>query len=550
MSNSTWKITNATTKKSLVIINASVDADAPDNFFYDQNTALIPFTSANTLACGNSDTIAIPDVQKDSSGHDLPFTFIVADAITLGPIKAVTISADFSDLADLTVNDDTLKGIATVLDFQKNITAFPASDLATEFAAIDFSDETAVNEFFALQEDYKSVTLSDLHLVRSYYNALPYGWANGKNTTIYLYSGDYENVADTEKIRSVGTLKITNDWTQPLPLSIPDAFKMEIKLRDDSARKLVFSDGVFWDSAKKSTASVALAASFVVPSQLTLNDTSNKICTSLAGTLNGKDAFGLEGVAPTDPDGDGSFLELFDVHSFKDGVTLAMYGLGIAAAIGLLVKLGQFVKWCKERGNPTVDQKERAEQTEALKEHISDNARSIVRQVNERIKIPQQQDAIHADQASYSVQQLTSKTLKSIDNVNKMLGSQIEQLAAMGDKFSGRDMQLVADSLELIQSRLDRGTSAEALLQFRDELRDTLDILTTNNSNIFIAKTKIHNGLSLEERAAYDTAFEAFDSTRRIQERIRQEIEEIEAGKDELEIIEDGGEGPSSLIEG
>ncbi|PVD52255.1 hypothetical protein DC498_11060 [Terrimonas sp.] len=547
MVNTTWKVTNNTTKISLVIINASVDSDAPQAFYYDQSTSLLPFSASNILAPGTSDTITVPDINKDKNGYSLPFTFIVANAITLAPLKALTFKADLSDIRELSIDDTTLSDIAAVFDFNKNITAFPASELATEFAAIDFSDEAAVNEFFAVHEDYKKVTLDALHLVRSYYNALPYGWTNGKDTTIYLYSGDYENVSDTEKVRSVGTIKITNDWTQPLPLSVPDIFSMQIKLNDDRSRKLLFKDGAFWDSANTSSAKVALAASFVIPSQLTLDDASNKICTSLTGTLNGKDAFGLEGVSPTDPDGNGGFLELFDVHSFKDGLTLAMYGIGIAVAIGLLVKLGQFIKWCKDYGNPTIDQKERAAQTEELKLQIDEKARLVVSKVNEMIGIPKPED-IPANQQAYSEQQLTSKTLQSIENVKKMLAAQTDQLAIVGDNFTTGDMQLLADNLGRVQLRIDRGTSPEALAQFRTDLKDTLDILSINNTSIFVAKTKINNLLVSEERVAYDRAFEAFDSTRRIQERIREEIEEIQAGDDELEIIDDEGAGPSEPI--
>jgi hypothetical protein len=539
MPSTTWKVTNATTDKKLVVINASVDSDAPHAFYYDQKTTLLPFANGSILAAGNTDSISVPDVQKDKNGFSLPFTFIVAEAETLSPVKAVTFKADLSDINDITIDDTTVSDMVTVFNFLKNITAFPGSELATEFAALDYTNDNAVTAFFTKSEDYRTVTLDTLSLVKSYYNALPYGWANGKNVTIYLYGGTYDEVSDTDEVKSIGTLTITNDWTLPLPLAVPEGFKMELKLTDDKARNVIFSDGVFWDSTRTATAKLSLAGSFAVPSQLALNDSDNNLCTFLVGKVNGMNAFGLEEVKPRDPnEGDRSFQGLFQVHSFKDGLILGMFGVGIAAGIFILVRLGQFVKWCVDHGNPTVDQKERAVQTEELKGHITNKVRTVIDEVNNLIKVPEQEE-IPADQTAYTVQQLASKTKQSIQNVQKMLDAQRAQLEVLGARFSREDMQLVADRMEAVQQRVDQGTSPEALMKFRTDLSDTMDQLQVNNTTIFVAKTKLNSRLTNEERENYDRAFEAYDNIRLTQERVNEDMKDIEAGLDEREIIDE-----------
>lgn len=548
MSNSTWKVTNNTTEKKLVVINASVDSDAPKAFYYDQKTTLLSFSTDNLLSPGNADSVTIPDVQKDKSGYSLPFTLIIAEAETLAPVTAVTCKADLSDLKDITVDDSTVKNIAIVFDFFKNIIAFPGSQLAMDFAALDLTNATAVKTFFEKSGDYASVTLDALTLVQSYYNALPYGWANGKNTTIYLYSGDFENNTDTDKVRYVGAISITNDWTSPLPLTVPDQFKIELKLNEDQPRQLVFSNGIFWDSAKTTTARLSLVGSFTVPSQLSLDDNNNSICTFLVGSINGKPAFGLEGVKPAnDHNNDGSFLALFDVENFRDGLTLGMYGVGIAVSIFLLVKVGQFVKWCKDYGKPTIDQKQRAAQTEELRQHITDNARAIVGEVNAKISaaefnaeiiIPEQEDLI-VNQEAYAAQQIASKTKQSVRNVQKMVDAQRAQLETIAGRISNDDAQAAADRLEAVQERLNRGTSFEALKKFREELPDIMDTLSINGTNIFMVKSKINRQMSNEERAAFDEAYSAYDKIYREQARVTDEIKDIQAGFDEREVVDE-----------
>jgi hypothetical protein len=531
-----WNITNSTSgsKKNLVVIDASVDSDSPGEFYYDQHTTLLSLSSnEDYIVPGKSGSVVIPDVHKDKLGNSLTFTFIIAEAETLAPVKSVTCIADLSDLEDLTIDDGTIDTIQTVFDFNRNITAFPYSDLATGFAALDYTDEHAVNSFFNNTRDYQEVTLDSWHLVRSYYNALPYGWANGKDTTIYLYSGTFENNLDTDVVRSIGSISITNNWTLPLPLTVPDPFKIELKLSDDTTVQLVFSNGVFWDSGDAETARLSLAGSFIVPSQLALGNRKNDIVTFLAGTINGNKAFGMEGDAPNGKDDDGGLRGLFDVHSVKEGLTLAMYFIGLALGIGILVKLGMFVRWYRNYGKPTVDQRERTAQTEDLKKYITEKVSLLATQVNSQIRVPQQNE-MPADQAALKQQQVKLKTDQAKENIRKMADAQYDALDLISSKYSSTDLQLAFDNLGRVEYNMN-----DADMDFNDLVGDSMARLSHNTETIIAARTFIASHLTADETKAYKESMKVYEDARVILEDNAREIKAIEAGQDEREIIEE-----------
>ncbi|PVD52254.1 hypothetical protein DC498_11055 [Terrimonas sp.] len=540
MANSAWKVTNGTTKKNIVVINASVDSDSPKAFYYDQKITLLSFASAKVLAPGNSDTITLPDVNKDNSGYNLPFTFIIADAETLVPLKSVTCKADLSDLKDLIVDDSAVSDIAQSFDFHKNIAAVPGSELAINFAALDLADEKAVSNFFNSTDDYKKVTLDALHLVQSYYNALPYGWANGKDTVIYLYSKKDDDGSEEGTLRSIGTVKITNDWLQPVPVTPADPFKLELKLDGEDAKPLYFNKGIFRDTQDASKAKICLAGSFFIPSLLLDEEGNEQMSTYLVGSKNGISVFGFESVEPDGINDDGSFWKLLDVNNFRDGFTLAMYGVGIIAAIALLVKLGQFLKWCKERGNPAIDAKQRAAQAEKLEGELITEIRNEVQQVNDDIIVPQH-DNIQPAQADYNVEQLRTKTNQGFRNIQRMSAAQEKILLAIGSKCSSAVLEDITDCIELVRKKCFAFDTAnpQSVTEFRSQMPDIVKMLRENASRIVLAKTMAIKRLTTTELNGYERAMETFDNIFTAQQRLDKEIKDVEEGRDEREIIED-----------
>ncbi len=542
MAISTWEVTNETTKKNIVIINASVNTDSPESFYYDQNIQLLPLLSDSLIAPGNTGSINIPEVKKDDTGYALPFTFIVAEAETLSPIKAISCKADLSDLTELVINDETLEEISSVFDFYKNITAFPGSELAISFTSLDYTNVQSVKDFFNNTEDYKRVTIEDIHLVSSYYKSLPYGWANGKNTVIYLYNQTQINNQEEGKVKSIGTVAITNDWTLPLPVNSSDQFKIEFKLNGEDAKQLVFNNGVFWDNAEKSLAKVCLAGSFFMPSQLMDDDSNNNktICTFLVGAVNGASAFGFEGGEPDGDDDDGSFWRLIDVHNLRDGITLAMYAIGIVAAIVGIIKLCQFIKWCKERGNPAIDSNARRQQIENVQQHIVADSEQILRQVNQDIVVPNNEN-IQPAQNEYRAAQIKAKTAQSFENISRMVANQEKVLAAIGSKLSNAAIEDIVDRIEVVRNRLDRYDAGfnERVAEFRRNLPDTINVLTVNAKDITAAKTYIDKRLTSSEQRAYELAMNNFEKIYAEQNDVNDEMRRIEAGEDEREIIEE-----------
>ncbi len=533
MPNPNWKITNQTTKKNLVVIDASVDSATPNRFYYDQNTTILsPATGDVYVKPGLSFEITLPNAHKDEFDQNLPYTFIIAEAETLEPVKAISFRADLSDLRDITVSSNDESAIFFTINFYKNITAFPGSKLAMDFAALDLTDTEAVANFFTTTGDYQRVTIDALTLVRSYYNAIPYGLTNKKDSIIYLYSGDFENNTDTEIARSVGTISIKSNWQMPLPIKPADPFQVTLALKNDAEKSLFYKDGAFWDTENYEIARLSLAATFIVPGQLSLDVAGNDIVLFLIGTINGKDAFGIEGLKP---EAENDEIWGIDATIFKKGFKIALGALALAIGIGVLCNLSKFAHWLKDFGKPSDSEIEREQQTEEIKNFITEKINAISAKINPGITVPGQPEILDG-QASYNINLVNNKTKQSIENMRTMTEAQIRQVRALGAKVVDSSMELVSDNLDIIQQRLEVDDSPESLVKFREELSGTMELLTQNSTTIFMQKTRVNSHLTAEEKEGFDRAFEVFDKTRLMQEKVNEEIKEIELEEDERQV--------------
>ncbi len=537
MPNKSWKITNSTQKKNLIVIDASVDADDTKKFYYEQDISILNSSSTSAFVKpGNFFTVPVPDAKKDSSGVDLPYTFILAEAETLAPILLVNFKNDLSDLVDTAVSDTDVANIQQAFDFNKNITAFPGSDLAKNFTTLDLTDDSAVVAYFNGTKDYKNVSLENLLLVRSYFKALPYGWAGGKDITIHLYSGSYEDDTPTE--RPIGKINISNDWTIPLSTTVSKDFKVEMKLKQESkAKELVFRDGVFWDTIDTDFPKISLAGSFVMLSQLTGESADDVVVTYLVGSINGNDVFGVESLAPDHDDSESGFYDLFHVHNFKDGIDLAMYFIGIALGIELFIKIGHFVHWYKNRGKKTVDQNEREAQTEALKEYIRQNNEIIAGRVNPLVKISQITD-LPANQEMARQKQLDFSTRQSKAAVQDIINAQSAQLKAIGNKHSTTETQRALDRIDEVQQRIDGNSLAE----FRGNFEGTLGLINQNTEAIRYARDHANLQDGEQRLKDYNDALDAYNRATELREGIDAEINRMVNGEDERgEIVPEEG---------
>ncbi|PVD52253.1 hypothetical protein DC498_11050 [Terrimonas sp.] len=533
-----FKIINATSElpKDIVVINASVKSDNPKTFYYDQDISIVPFVSNNTfLKSGNVDEIIIPDVKRDDKGNSLPYTFIIAEAQTLAPIKSVTFKADLSDLAEFTINDLTINKIDVVFDFNKNITALPTSELASEFAVLDYTNDEATKEYFAKTKNYKEVTLDDWYLIRSYYNALPYGWANGEDLYIYLYDGSFKDNLDTDIAKAIGTIKITNNWSLPLPLDKSDEFKVEIQLHDGIVKKMFFDNGVFYDTEEIETARVRLAGSFIIPDQITTEHKKNEIVTFLPGTINSIQAFGIAGDAPKEGrQNDGGFLGLFDTQTVEQVGILGMCFIGIGIGIGILVRLGQFINWYKKYGNPAISQQERYAQTEALKQYIKEQMVQLTSNIHESVKVPMQSEIPVAQQV-FKTYQLELKTYQAKNNIRQMADAQSYALELITDKYVSKDLEIASDNLIRVGEKIACGDVSD----FEGWVSESLSILDHNVATITAAYVFIASELYASEVKAYKKFMKTCDDARIILEKNQKEVKDINSGADEREIIEE-----------
>jgi hypothetical protein len=549
MSVTNWKITNSITSGGikLVLFDVYTDQDAPDGFFYEQT--LNPISSSSSQRCispGGFEIFPIPPVHRNEKGDTVDYTFIIAMADTLAPVASVSCKADTSDLpANYEVTDDTVKYINNVYDFYENISAFPTSELAIDFADVmNGGTESEIQAFFNNTQDYKNVKIDDVLLVQSYYKALPYGWCQGKYTKFYLYSQDYQNNTDTDK--PIGEVNITNDWSDlPLPV-IPDPKKFKTTLktnRDDKTINIEFKNGTFWDSIKTDTPKIGLSCLFAMPSQFTMDDEHNNIEICLAGTINGYDVFGVSEKAPHDQDGKDGFSDVMSPETFKDYVDLVMYFITLGMGIGFLVSCYYAGKYLYNRfkSDDTLATEEETLEIRKLitandqriLELIENNNQRVTDLVAPRVRRIQPRN-IRFEQEQARARLLDAKTRQAKGNIQRMVDAQTASLETIGNRFANNQTADIMDGLDRIQGLLDGG-----LVEFRAGMADITQNLTQYNEIIRAGKANVNNRLSGEERQAFDNAQAAYDASAELQEVTREEMRQIEEGRDVRQ--EEGG---------
>lgn len=526
-----WKITNhISTATNLVLIDAYTDQVLPSVFFYEQTLQLVPLPSTELYIKPNAyDTVVLPDPHRDTAGNTMPYTFIIAKAETLAPIAAIVCPADGTP-SDLEVTDDMFNYIKKVYDFIKNIAAFPTSDLSKNFVtAMNDGSDSAIQAFFDGTTDYKYVKIDDVHLVQTYYKALPYGWTGGRNTKFYLYAKDYKNNTDTDE--PVADLNISNDWTLPIAVS-PDSakFKMELNTYDDKKTiQLGFKDGAFWDSTTTDTPKLVLAGSFIMPSQLTGETSRNEIEAYLLGNLYGYDVFGLSSMAPHDQDDDGGFLDVFAVHNFKEGLDLTMYFISIGMGISFLVGCYYAVKYIKNKFNSD-DALETIKKAQEIKEYIRQNNETLAGLINERVRVIEPEN-IPVAQVDAN-QQLVNANLRAARvALDRMIDCQLDSITALASIHADANLQTIMDALDGIQTSLD-GTLTDVGNLIDGGVCARLQVL---NGRIAELRVNGERHMTEGEIEDFNHAQENYNNARELEFEYERAIADIRRGENEQE---------------
>lgn len=536
MSSKSWKISNSNSNNiNIVLIDAYSDEVLPSTFFYEQTISLITASSSQPYVVpGGYETFPVPDPHKDTAGNAVPYTFIIADAATLAPVTWVTCRADASDLTDLTISDDTFTYIGKAYDFVKNIAAFPASDLAIDFAEVmKNNNEADIAAFFRNSKDYTNLKVEDILLVQSYYKALPYGWAGGKDTKFYIYATSYKNNTDDDE--PIADLTLTGDWSIP-PNIKPDSSKFTIELNtydDHKTIRLAFKDGTFTDNPDTDTPKIVLAGSFIMPSQLTMENSRNEIEAYVVGRLNGYSVFGLNEKAPHDQDNDGGFLDLFAVHNFKEKLDLAMYFITLGMGFSFFVSAYYAIKYLKNKFRSD-DTMELIKKAREIQDFITANNDVLINRINPGAAAPRPAE-MRPRQQETRQQLIDSATRQSKVNVQELVNAQRAGYLAISDKYINADTIEAIDNLNTIQGYIDTDT----LVQFRGHFEEMTNLLTACNVRLIAGKQTINRHLNENERRAYDRAQETYERIRVQQDEALRRVREIEEGADERGIEEE-----------
>ncbi|PVD52257.1 hypothetical protein DC498_11070 [Terrimonas sp.] len=532
-----FKVTNNISKEiNLVVIDTYTTEVIPTQYLYEQSLQLITSSTSQRFISpkGGQELFEFPAVHTDKNGTELPYSFIIAVAETLAPVCVQTVSlSEVQTLDGFTITDEQVTYINKVFDFIQNIAAFPTSDLAVDFATVlKAGTDADIAAFFAASKGYTDVKIDDVMLAQSYYDALPYGWVNGKNAKFYLYSKDYKNNTDTDE--PIGHIEITNDWSVPITVT-PDPVKFKISLTtyDDSKTiPLEFKDGTFWDSIQKDIPLVALKGSFIVPSQFTMDNSRTDIEPYVIGNMNGYDVFGLNEKAPHDQDGDGGFLDVFEVHNFKEGLDLALYFVGIGTAIAFFVGVYYGIKYVKNkfRSDDTIEtQKKAKEVKEAIQASVEKILKKVVRQVEQNDYLGD----VNEIQGAAKTLAINKRLRVARTNLQDAANSLTDSITALGSNHVDAGMQNILDALTPIQTRLANG-SLEDISGLID--LNTSDLLQQYNTRINARKIAVVDRMSNEQKKAFKEAQDAYDEVMEVERFIEEQLVELSEGNDAEEL--------------
>jgi hypothetical protein len=267
-----------------------------------------------------------------------------------------------------------------------------------------------------------------------------------------------------------------------------------------------------------------------MPSELTMDNTRNSVEPYLIGRLNDYEVFGLNEKAPHDDDGENGFLDVFQVHNFKQGLGLALYFAGIGATIAFFVGCFYGIKYLKNkfRSDDKVDLQKKVEE---IKESMRENNEALLKTVDQSIKVIEPEN-LDADQIEARRELIDVKTRMAKDNIQHMVDSQLLSIDAMAAYHEDNRMQDIVDGLGDIQEVL-RG-DLDAVLNLIDG--GVLDRLHNYNQSIIEIRLRATRYMGEVQKEQFSDAQETYIAIRQEEMLNERQLKEDRQGFDEGEI--------------
>jgi hypothetical protein len=487
---------------SVVVLTPST-AEVPGNTdsgsisVYDQNIEVLPLAEGGmVIAPGKTGTVTLDQQYTDpKTGHltySLVYDLLVSTSNWYYPVANLgvmqNIFATPANFPAQTAADQKSMQDADV--FYQTIAAYPTSKLAKDYQAAmsgalhsgaGAADGTpnssanvasaignGANTFFKSTKGFQDVTLANLMAVQSYYDKFPFGWAQYKSITYYLY-GSVNNTTNF-----IGTLSLTQpaalDLTLPnagytctfTPASDPtDTTKFEVDA--SQAKSLTYTGALFVDDINADIPAVALRGTYQLKRLFTQKTTDTQAIVVITGTVDGVVSIGFDSPQSSkDPSSSSFWTTLFHPKGaaqifssiMQIGGAIMMLHFFATTAYGLLKK----AFGAKE---PTTADMFKT-QREALEKTINEKVDAAVKKLSEgKESAPADPDA--------AMNQLAEERGAVADNVSagnlqeglEAEAGTLQELAKYESEMSSSQLQSLEQSASDIQnsnSALDNAT--------------------------------------------------------------------------------------------
>ncbi|MFD1140967.1 hypothetical protein ACFQ4C_07600 [Larkinella insperata] len=330
---------------SVLILDAQGDDVTPMQVGYEQNLSLMASNDGGfqALDAGRTQNYTLNDWYTDDDNtqqYSTNYQFIITTADCLFPVKMTHAHYNLRPKPhtydSITIAQADLDTMKLTEQFLQTMMAYPSSTLAKGFqqamsGATDSSGsiediDTAVANFFATTQQYKTITLASITAMNTYYSQYPYVWSSYQTSkTYYLYGSDGNTVTDqgSVQISIQSILPARTDKNLPY-------FTMTYTDPSGASRPLYYAHNQFVDNKNSDMPAVCLAGTFVLRSTLTKVATDTSVMPILAGTINGLSVLGYD--QKQKQDSDGNWSGLYTLLHPKDAmgwVSLFMTATGI-----------------------------------------------------------------------------------------------------------------------------------------------------------------------------------------------------------------------------
>jgi len=278
---------------------------------------------------GSYNTVTLDHNYKDGAdetGYVQNYNLIVSDSTWIYPLADLSVAQQGSNGAasypSQTVDATNEAAMEQAFDFYQTITAYPSSQLATDYmntllqardAASSNADgspgsakavadaiENTMDSFFKSTDQYKEVTLADMVAVDNYYNNFPCVWAQYQDSiTYYLYGSDGTTAVFAGALFLVkpGVIDITKPnvgYSCSFAPAVNPADTSKTDVDTTKSVNLTYSNGLFLDDVTVDTPGIGLRGNFQLERLFTNDPDDNNVIAVLSGTVKGIRCVGFD----------------------------------------------------------------------------------------------------------------------------------------------------------------------------------------------------------------------------------------------------------------